>query len=164
MIIQVLIILLFFKYNMHITVTTFDGQHVLSIDVNNELDLNSLKVLCEDELKIKASEMMLMHNGKPLTDDRRTLGDYNIKDNDLLSCHRLRGGQTSSSGGISYTHGGPQQQQQQQFDLSNPRQLFNMIRSNPQLLVQLRRGNPSVGDAISSNNYSKCLAKACVCS
>ncbi|CAF4328471.1 unnamed protein product, partial [Didymodactylos carnosus] len=36
---------------------------------------------------------------------------------------------------------------------SNPRQLFDMVRSNPELLAQLRQGNPPVGDAIASNNY-----------
>ncbi|CAF0866679.1 unnamed protein product [Didymodactylos carnosus] len=110
---------------MHITVATLDGQHVLSVDVSNELDLASLKVLCEEELKIKASEMVLMHNG----------------------------GHTSSSGGVSSRRGTGSSGAQQQFDPSNPRQLFDMVRSNPELLAQLRQGNPPVGDAIASNNY-----------
>lgn len=73
---------------MKIVLTTLEGN-IYPVEVSPDLELINLKALCEQETDIPSSEMALTHNGRPLTDDSKTLSSYSISDNDILMVQKL---------------------------------------------------------------------------
>ncbi|KAH7959769.1 hypothetical protein HPB49_013696 [Dermacentor silvarum] len=57
---------------MKLTVTTLSGE-LYMLDVGAEMELEGLKALCEFESGVPAREMVLMHEGRPLLDEKRSL-------------------------------------------------------------------------------------------
>ena len=64
---------------MQITVTQQEGG-VWSLDVSGELTLRDLKALLEVEIGLEASEMLLVHNMAPMTEDTKMLEEYDVRD------------------------------------------------------------------------------------
>lgn len=86
---------------MKLTVTTLSGE-LYMLDVGAEMELENLKALCEYESSIPAREMVVMHEGRPLLDDKRSLSAHSIKDGDVLLIQHLvppQPSQASSSSG-----------------------------------------------------------------
>lgn len=73
---------------MKLTVTTLSGE-LFMLDVGAEMELENLKALCEYESSIPAKEMVVMHEGRPLLDDKRSLQGHSIKDGDVLLIQHL---------------------------------------------------------------------------
>ncbi|KAL1429577.1 hypothetical protein MTO96_016090 [Rhipicephalus appendiculatus] len=73
---------------MKLTVTTLSGE-LYMLDVGAEMELEGLKALCEFESGVPAREMVLMHEGRPLLDDKRSLKSHAIKEGDVLLIQHL---------------------------------------------------------------------------
>ncbi|KAH7986579.1 hypothetical protein HPB52_024859 [Rhipicephalus sanguineus] len=73
---------------MKLTVTTLSGE-LYMIDVGAEMELEGLKALCEFESGVPAREMVLMHEGRPLLDEKRSLKSHSIKEGDVLLIQHL---------------------------------------------------------------------------
>ena len=68
---------------MQITVKTESGS-VLLLEMNLELTVQDLKAILEREVAMNASQMLLIHNMVPLTEDTWSLGKYQIGDGDII--------------------------------------------------------------------------------
>ncbi|CAL8118979.1 unnamed protein product [Orchesella dallaii] len=68
------------------------------LDVREDLPLEDFKAVCELEFGIPASEMLVVLEGQPLTDDNQmSLKEHNIKDGDLVVVQRIRQPNQNSS-------------------------------------------------------------------
>jgi len=77
--------------SMRLTLTTLTDA-VYQLEVSSDLELENFKALCEVESGIPAAEISLLHNGRPLYDDKKPLKEYGIVDGDMLMIQQLRGG------------------------------------------------------------------------
>jgi DNA damage-inducible protein 1 len=68
---------------MKVTVATESGG-VFTLDVSLELTLGDLKAILEIEVERMPQEMVLLHNLQSMTDEGKTLGEYNVEDGDVL--------------------------------------------------------------------------------
>jgi len=68
---------------MNISVCSLSDQ-VFALNVSEDLELENLKAFCEVESGVPAHQIQLSFNGLPLTDLKKTLRDYGIKDGDML--------------------------------------------------------------------------------
>ena len=89
--------------SMRLTLTTLTDA-VYQLEVSADLELENFKALCEVESGIPASEIALLHNGRPLFDDKKPLKDYGIVDGDMLMIQHLSG--SRGAGGRSGGGGG----------------------------------------------------------
>lgn len=75
---------------MRLTITTL-ADDVYQLEVSDELEVENFKALCEVESGIPASEISLLHNGRPLYDDKKPLKHYGITDGDMVLLQQMRG-------------------------------------------------------------------------
>jgi len=68
---------------MRVTVTTVTGK-IANLDVPEDLGLTDFKALCESEVSIPASNLVVVFNGQECADNAKTLKDYGIKDGEML--------------------------------------------------------------------------------
>lgn len=68
---------------MQITVAT-DAGDAYSLEVSLELTLLDLKAILEIEAAISASQIVLFHNMQPMTEEAKNLGEYQVKDGDVI--------------------------------------------------------------------------------
>ena len=81
---------------MQITVTLQEGG-LYSLDVSGELALRDLKALLEVETGLEGSEMLLIHNMAPMTDDLKMLEEYDVQDGDIIVVSQHSGTVTLSN-------------------------------------------------------------------
>ena len=74
---------------MKITVTMLNSSQIFVLDVNGDLEIENVKALCEFESGITAKEIVLLWNGAPLTDMKKTLNSYGIKEGEILLLQKL---------------------------------------------------------------------------
>ncbi|XP_068239917.1 protein DDI1 homolog 2 isoform X2 [Palaemon carinicauda] len=67
---------------MRISVTTENSTY--PIEVADDLELENFKALCEMEVGIPVGEMIVVFNARPLTDNKKSLRDYGVKDGELV--------------------------------------------------------------------------------
>uniref|UniRef100_A0A224YRK3 DNA damage inducible protein n=1 Tax=Rhipicephalus zambeziensis TaxID=60191 RepID=A0A224YRK3_9ACAR len=154
---------------MKLTVTTLSGE-LYMLDVGAEMELEGLKALCEFESGVPAREMVLMHEGRPLLDDKRSLKSHAIKEGDVLLIQHLvppTNASTSSGAGpplttldfsrIPVPAGG----QSSGTDMSlgprgaeeeEPAFIRDMILKSPDQLALLKHNNPQLADALLSGD------------
>jgi len=133
---------------MHITVARFGGsENVLTVEIASDLLLKDLKAVIEAEsdFGIKADEMSLYYEGKLLPNDAQTLEQCKFNDYDLITCQRARATDGLSQGATTTPRGN--------MNARDPRQLFEMLRSNPEMLQQARQSSPQVADAIQRGDF-----------
>lgn len=83
---------------MKITVTTVT-DYVFELDVHEELELENFKAFCEVESGFPSTEIVILFNGQPLVDDKKSLKDHGISDGDVvLLQHALQAAASSASG------------------------------------------------------------------
>jgi len=68
---------------MRLAITSENGDYH-SLDIDQSLTLQDLKSIAEVELKIPAANQVIIHNGKPLKEDKATLSDCGIVQDDIL--------------------------------------------------------------------------------
>lgn len=132
---------------MKITITTMTDL-VFSLEVADDMELENFKALCSVETQIQPERMSVLFNGQVLMDDKKTLGQYGIKDEEMVM--------------IQEKSVRPQRQAPQ-FDLSqfamtntqdlarqNEREAENIyatLGSNPEQVAMLRVNNPRLAEA-----------------
>lgn len=100
----------------------------------------------ESDFGIKAEEMSLFYEGKVLSDDNQTLEQCRLNDYDLITCQRSgRGGAADQGATTTMPRRVPNSR--------DPRQLFEMLRTNPEMLQQARRTSPQLADAIQRGDF-----------
>ncbi|CAF1025931.1 unnamed protein product [Adineta steineri] len=133
---------------MHISVAKFGGsENVLTVEIASDLLLKDLKAVIEAEsdFGIKAEDMSLFYEGKVLQDDNKTLEQCKFNDYDLVTCQRTR-----SADGLNQ---GANMAPRQNANSRDPRQLFEMLRSNPEMFQQVRQSSPQLADAIQRGDF-----------
>ncbi|ODM93314.1 Protein DDI1 2 [Orchesella cincta] len=75
---------------MKVTVTTM-ADAIFSLDVSEDLELENFKAFCEVESGIPASQILVVLEGRPLTDDKKSLKELGIKDGDIVILQHHRG-------------------------------------------------------------------------
>jgi len=79
---------------MKVTVTTLSDQ-IFNLEISEDLELENFKAFCEVESGISAGEILIVHHGRPLTDDKRSLKDLGLVDGDVVIMQQHRRGGSS---------------------------------------------------------------------
>ncbi|XP_070560655.1 protein DDI1 homolog 2-like [Ptychodera flava] len=149
---------------MKVTVTTLTGE-IFPLEVSADLELENFKALCEYECGFPCSEMMVLHNGIPLMDDKKTLEGYKIGENDVLLIQRMRNPAQMSQpmsdlpqidfsniqvpGTSSQARGSPRSLEE------DPAALRAALLANPHHRALLKERNPPLSEALESGDLEK---------
>ncbi|XP_050028582.2 protein DDI1 homolog 2 isoform X3 [Dermacentor andersoni] len=154
---------------MKLTVTTLSGE-LYMLDVGAEMELEGLKALCEFESGVPAREMVLMHEGRPLLDEKRSLKSHSIKEGDVLLIQHLvppTNASTSSGAGpplrLDFSHipvpatagqssGTDMSLGPRGAEEEEPAFIRDMILKSPDQLALLKHNNPQLADALLSGD------------
>jgi DNA damage-inducible protein 1 len=120
---------------MLLTVTT-DDDKIVSVDVDPETVVENLKAIVQAETDIPASEQVIAHNGRELS-DAHVLGSSGVKDGDLIMV--LRRPPAGAANAMALAPDGA---------AVDPAAFQRHISGDAHLMQQLRQGNPSLHGAI----------------
>ncbi|XP_003745507.1 protein DDI1 homolog 2 [Galendromus occidentalis] len=118
---------------MRITITTVTGD-VFVLDVSADIELENLKALAAFEVGIPAAEMIVIHEMRPLTEDKRPISQLGLKDGDMVLVQKSP----------------PRAQRTPQGSLpeNDPAVLRQMLLSDPEQLALVRQKNPQLAEAL----------------
>jgi len=73
---------------------------IFNLDVSEDLELENFKAFCEVESGIPAAQILLVLEGRPLTDDKKSMKELGVKDGDVVIIqHHRAPGQTPGQPG-----------------------------------------------------------------
>ncbi|XP_033115203.1 protein DDI1 homolog 2-like isoform X2 [Anneissia japonica] len=159
---------------MKVLVTSTNGQYI-QLDVSPDIELENFKALCEIETGVNSQEIRLIHAGKVLEDNNKTLEQYGVKDSDMILLQPLgesatrqqRGAPAQSTGiGIDFSRisvpGASNQLRTPQPRVSQPRVasptpavLRDSLLANPDQVALLKQRNPRLADALLSGSLDQ---------
>jgi len=159
---------------MKVTVATLSDT-VFNLDVSEDLEIENFKAFCEVESGIPSSEIGLLFNGIPMTDSRKSLKDYGVKDGDMVMMDRIRRQQRpaapAAAGSWDFSQiqipsnmrsgsapaAGPSQPRQQAAARSedDPGWIREMLAANPDQLALLKQNNPKLAEAYESGSLEQ---------
>ncbi len=136
--------------------TFVTDNDTLSLDVDLSMTVDNVKAILEADSGIPAAKQILLHNGKPIADDSRSLQSYGIEKDDMIMLvqqeeqqqQRRAAGASGSRSRQAPSGSSAQQQQERQV----AEELRQQLLANPQAMSQLRAQRPEVADAISSGD------------
>ncbi|XP_075213515.1 DNA damage inducible 1 homolog rngo isoform X4 [Lycorma delicatula] len=82
---------------MKVTVSTLSDE-LFVLDVSEDLELENFKAFCEVESGFPAPEIVIVHNGRPLVDNKKSIKKHGIRDGDVVILQHM------SSTGSSHTN------------------------------------------------------------
>ena len=87
---------------MQVTISTLSGEF-FSLDVPDDLELENFKAFCEAESGLAAKDMIILFNGTPLLDDKKSMKDYGVKNGDMVVMEKIKpqNPQGASGGGAA---------------------------------------------------------------
>ncbi|XP_063965953.1 protein DDI1 homolog 2-like isoform X2 [Lytechinus pictus] len=161
---------------MKVSVANLDNA-LISLEVSPEIELENFKVLVEMELGLSASECVILFNGRPMLDMKKTLSAYGVSDGEVLLLQPLP----------TMPPQNPQSQQARLPDFSNirvpgssprgprptgagpstrpvprpgpieedPARLMEMLKANPAEVAILKENNPPLAEALNEDNLQK---------
>ncbi|XP_039280837.1 protein DDI1 homolog 2 isoform X2 [Nilaparvata lugens] len=89
---------------MKVTVSTLNDD-IFVLDVSEDLELENFKAFCEIESGFPAPEIVIVHNGKPLIDDKISIKTHGVRDGDVVILQHMS--TSSSQANFSAPDNGP---------------------------------------------------------
>jgi DNA damage-inducible protein 1 len=124
------------------------------------VEVNEFVSLCALVLFL-ASQIMILFNSRPLTDDKKTLNQYGIRDGDLVTLQHTSaaaagpassarppgiGGLDFSSIQVPQSSSGPNTPSHRMPTFNDdPAMIRDMLLANPDQLAMLQQNNPALG-------------------
>lgn len=150
---------------MKITVTTLSDE-IFVLDVSEDLELENFKAFCEVESGVTAGDILIVHEGKPLLDNKLSMKTHGIKDGDVVILQSM--GQTppnpslnsGSSSNMNLDFSGIEVPSSSSMGLTigpadDPARVRDLFLANPDQLALLKQNNPRLADAFETGKLEE---------
>ncbi|KAL1449534.1 hypothetical protein WDU94_002031 [Cyamophila willieti] len=153
---------------MRVTVSTLSDS-IFTLDVSPDLELENFKIFCQLESGFPASEILVLHNGKILVENKKSLRQNGVREGDVVMIQHIGGdgSQTlrDSSSAISFLPlnnadnniGNSSGRASEGPSVSggtchDPAHIRSILLSDQKRLAQLKANNPALYEALHSRS------------
>lgn len=131
---------------MRLAVTTEQGDFY-NLDVAADMELENLCALLEADCQIPVPEQTIFHNGKPLSDLKKTLAQCGIANDDIILLQRKASPPAVATSSNNRTQSLPAQDP----FIAYAERIRQQIVSDPVALSQISQNNPELAEAAISD-------------
>ena len=134
---------------MKLTFTTL-SDHIFNIDVSEDMELENLKVLCSIETNINVEKIAVLFNGNTLSDNKKSISQYGIKEGDMLFVQEIKTQQSVDNPFSNIDFSSiklPNGLENSINPINQASSVYETLRSNPEQVALLRVNNPRLADA-----------------
>lgn len=146
---------------MQLTISYKDDVHCFT--VTEDMELENLIAYCEAEIGESFDNLLLVHSSRPLNEPKKTLKQYNIKDNDILAVTSKQALQSLQSvQSVPTTRSSTNSTNQStafnpvgEITLEQASRVRESFLSNPDELSRISQINPELSDALLSGSVEQ---------